>query len=114
QLARAADDKAAHAIRPEDDLNALRQLGTLIELSDKRRGIMASVADSLILGANVARRVQDSVSAQVKRAATRISGDTNAADLQAIVLRRAIDTLFAMRLMDPVEEREIIADYPPN
>src|SRR6185437_705968 len=114
QLAKPVDARAERAIKPEDDLNALRQLGTLIELSDAHRGIVASVSDSLILGANVARQVQDSVSAQVRRAAIRISGDSGAADLQAIRLRNAIDTLFSLRLMDPVEEKEIVADYAPT
>ena len=114
QLAKPADARAERAIRPEDDLGALRQLGTLVELSDPRRGIMALVSDSLILGANVARQVEDSVSAQIRGAAMRISGDSGAADLQAIRLRNAIDTLFSLRLMDPIEEREIVADYPPN
>jgi len=114
QLAKPADARAEKAIRGEDDLNALRQLGTLIELSDPRHGIVASVTDSLILGANVARQVQDSIAAQIRMAAIRISGDSNAMDLQALRLRNAIDTLFSLRLMDPVEERDIIADYPPN
>jgi hypothetical protein len=114
QLAKPADVRAERAIRPEDDLNALRQLGTLVELSDQRRGIAASVSDSLILGANVARQVQDSIAAQVRVAAMRISGDSGAPDLQAQRLRNAIDTLFSLRLMDPIEEREIVADYPPN
>ncbi len=114
QLAKPVSVQAERAIRAEDDLNALRQLGTLVELSDPRRGIVASVSDSLVLGANIARQVQDSVAAQVQRAATRISGDTNAAVLQAQRLRKAIDTLFTLRLMDPIEEREIVADFAPN
>jgi type VI secretion system protein ImpL len=114
QLAKPVDARAERAIDPQDDLQALRQLGTLVELSDPRRGIMASVSDSLILGANVARQVQDSVAAQVKNAAIRMSGDSLAADLQAGRLRTAMDTLFSLRLMDPIEESEIVADYAPN
>jgi len=36
------------------------------------------------------------VAAQVKRAAIRMSGDSGAADLQAIACENAIDTLFSL------------------
>jgi len=49
QLAKPADASAERPSSRKTIFNALRQLGTLIELSDARRGIMASVADSLIL-----------------------------------------------------------------
>jgi hypothetical protein len=114
QLSKPADARAERAINAEDDLNALRQLGTLVELSDPRRGIVASVSDTLILGANVARQVQDSIAVQIRRAAVRISGDSNAMDLQAARLRKSVDELFALRLMDPVDDLDIVADYPPN
>ena len=124
QLAKPANAQAELAIQPEDDLRALRQLATLVELSDARRGVVASMnevrrggaagADGSILGADLARLVQDSIRSQIRGAALRMSGDSGAAELQTQRLRRVIDTLFATRLMDPVEEREIVADFPPT
>ena len=124
QLAKPRNAQAERAIQPEDDLRALRQLATLVELSDLRRGVVASMnevrsggaggTDGTILGDDLARLVQDSIAAQLRSAALSMSGDSGAAELQAQRLRRVIDTLFATRLMDPVEEREIVADYPPT
>jgi type VI secretion system protein ImpL len=114
QLAKPRNAQAERAIQPEADLLALRQLAVLVELSDRRRGILAAVSDSNIVGSNPARLVQDSIVAQLRNAALAISGETGAADLQAERLRMVIDTVFSMRLMDPIEEGEIVADYGPH
>lgn len=114
QLSRPRNLQAERAIDPEADLRALRQLGTLVELSDIRRGIVATVSDSSILGTNLARLVQDSIAAQLRSAAVQISGDSGAANEAALRLRSVIDTLFTLHLMDAVEPREIVADFGPN
>ena len=114
QLAKPRNAQAERAIRPADDLTALRQLRTLVVLSDSSRGLVASGANATILKVNLARQVQDSIAAQLRTAAIWIRGDSGAIDLVTAHLRNAIDTLFSLRLMDPIEEREIVADFGPH
>lgn len=96
----------------QDDLDALRRLGALIELVDARGGLVATVSDSAILGVRLARVVQDSIESQLRFAAARIRRDTLSPSEAADSLKRVVGDLFRFRLMAPVENREIAADVP--
>ena len=100
--------------RPADDLRALEGLGALVELMDARRGVLASMGDSAVLGLRLARLVQDSVAAQLQVAAVRIAPDTLAPDSSARRLRNVIGRLHTYRLMQPVEGRSVTSEIQPN
>src|SRR6185503_6046615 len=98
----------------QEDLEALRGLGSLIELVDPKVGLVATVSDSAILGVRLARIVRDSIEAQLRFAAARIRRDTLAPSEAADSLKRVVGDLFRFRLMAPIENREIAADIPAS
>lgn len=117
QLAAAPTAAAERAIRPADDLRALNGLTALVKLMDPKAGLVATVSDSAILGARLARAVEDSIAARFRRAAWRIVGDTIAPDSAAARLRAAIERLSQYRLMERAEgglRRRISSEIHPN
>jgi hypothetical protein len=104
--------------RPEDDIRALRRLKALADLTDpardSRTSLMSTIRDSSPNGARVARAVQDSISARIAIAGTRILRDTLLADQAAQSLRAVLAELFAMRLLEPIENRAIEDELRPG
>jgi type VI secretion system protein ImpL len=100
--------------RPEDDLRALNALALLVQLTNPREGIVATVGDSVVLGTRVARRVQDSIGGRFARVAARIARDTVAPDTAVTRLRFAIERLYQLRMMRPMEDRTIQSDIKPG
>ncbi|HEU4995545.1 MAG TPA: type VI secretion system protein [Gemmatimonadaceae bacterium] len=96
------------------DLDALMNLASLIELVDPKRGLVATVSDSAILGVKLARLVQDSVEAQLRFAAARIRSDTLSPSDAADSLKRVVGELFRLRLMARAEGGEISGDLRAN
>lgn len=96
------------------DLDALMNLASLIELVDPKRGLVATVSDSAILGVKLARLVQDSVEAQLRFAAARIRRDTLSPSDAADSLKRVVGELFRLRLMARAEGGEISGDLRAN
>jgi type VI secretion system protein ImpL len=101
------------SIDPEKDLEALQGLGALVELVDGERSVMASVGDSAILGARLARAVGDSIAAHLELAAVRIAPDTLAPDSSAKRLRGVIGQLFRYRLMQPIAGKNLAGEIGP-
>lgn len=112
QLVPPANPRAA--INPEADLEALRGLAGLVELVDPRRGVVATVSDSPILGVRLARTVEDSVKAALDRAASFISRDTLSQQEAGNRLRFVIGSLSQYRLMARNEGRRIVGEMRPN
>ena len=102
------------ATNPAQDLDALRGLAELVELIDPRKGIIASVSDSAILGVRLARQVDDSVRAALDRAAAFIAKDTLSQQNAGNRLRTVIGNLFQYRLMARNEGRRIAGEMRPN
>lgn len=114
QLAPRTTAQAERAVKPEEDLQALHGLAALVDLLDPKRGLVASVSDSAILGVKLARAIEDSIASQLTLAAVRISRDTLAPEDAAKRLRTVIGQLYQYRLMDRSEERQIASDIRPN
>lgn len=112
QLAPPASSRAA--INPEQDLEALRGLAALVELVDPRRGVVATVSDSAILGVRLARAVEDSVKAALDRAAGFIAKDTLSNAEAGNRMRAVIGNLSQYRLMARNEDRRIAGELRPN
>lgn len=114
QLAPRTTPQAERALKPEEDLIALYGLAALVDLLDPKRGLVATVSDSAILGVKLARAIEDSIAAQLRLAAVRIARDTLAPEDAAKRLRTVIGQLFAYRLMERSEERQIASEIGPN
>jgi type VI secretion system protein ImpL len=114
QLAPPANARAEAAIRPDDDLEALRGLAALVALVDPKTGVLASVSDSAILGVRLARVVEDSIKAAIDRAATTIARDTLSPMDAGSRLRTVIGNLFHYRLMTRSEGRRVVSELRPN
>jgi type VI secretion system protein ImpL len=102
------------AVDPERDLEALRGLAGLVDLVDPRKGVVAAVSDSAILGVRLARQVEDSVRAALDRAASFIARDTLSQQDAGNRLRTVIGSLFQYRLMARNEGRTIAGELRPN
>jgi hypothetical protein len=100
--------------RPEDDLRALRRIRDLVELTDPKKGLVATIRDPSPSGARVARAVQDSIGVRIGTIATRVLRDNMLVDQASQRLHSVLDGLFAMRLMEPVEGRRIADDLEPG
>lgn len=106
---------AERAISPEDDLEALNGLAAFVTLLDPKAGVVATVSDSAILGMPLARVVEDSIAARFRRLALQLVRDSiSHPDSSAARLRSAIGRLYAHRMMDRTEGRNIAADIRPN
>ncbi len=114
QLSPRTTPAAERAVRPEDDLAALDGLAALVDLVDPKKGIVATVSDSAILGVRLARMVEDSIAAHLRLAAVRIAPDTLSPDSSAKRLRNVVSQLYQFRLMRPVEHREIVGEIRPH
>ena len=114
QLAPRGTPQALRAINPDDDLSALFGLAALVDVVDPKRGLVASVSDSAILGVRIARMVEDSVQAQLRFVAARLRADTLSPSEAADSLKHAMTELFKSRLMLPRENRTVTADITPN
>ena len=114
QLAPRETPAAARAVKPEDDLQALRGLSALVDLSDPTTGLIGTVSDSVILGLKLARIVQDSIAAELRLAAIRIGRDTVAPATAEARLRDAIARLFDLRFMERGDDREVAGDIQPK
>lgn len=99
---------------PDDDLRALRRLRELADLTDKTTGLVTTIRDSSPSGTRVARAVQDSIGARLSIVATSVLRDTLLADQAAVRLRSVLTSLFAMRLMEPIEGRQIEDELRPG
>ncbi|MEO5568625.1 MAG: hypothetical protein ABIR92_09040, partial [Gemmatimonadaceae bacterium] len=100
--------------RPEDDLRALRRLRDLADLTDPKIGLAAMIRDPSPSGSRVAKAVQDSINARLTVAATLVLRDTLLPDQASQRLRSVLSGLFAMRLMEPVEDRTIADELRPG
>jgi type VI secretion system protein ImpL len=114
QLAPRTTPQAERAVKPEEDLAALQGLAALVDLLDPKRGLVARISDTEILGAKLARTIEDSIAAQLRLAAVQISRDTLAPEDAARRLRTVIGQLFQYRLMDRTSGRLISSDIRPN
>jgi type VI secretion system protein ImpL len=114
QLAPRTTPQAERAVKPEEDLLALHGLAALVDLLDPKRGLVATVSDSAILGVKLARAIEDSIASQLTLAAVRIARDTLAPEDAAKRLRTVIGQLYEYRLMDRSEERQVASDLRPN
>jgi type VI secretion system protein ImpL len=114
QLSPRATPAMERAIRPEDDLRALSGLSALVQLVDRKSGIVATIGDSAILGVRLARTVEDSITAHFARVAKQIVRDAVSPDSSPGRLRIAIERLYSFRMMDPTEDRRIASDIRPN
>jgi type VI secretion system protein ImpL len=93
--------------RPEDDLRALRRVRDLINLTDPRTGLAATVRDATPAGRNMARSLQDSIARRIEVVGTRVLRDTLLPDQASQRIRSVLGGLFAMRLLEPVRDRQI-------
>lgn len=100
--------------RVDDDLRALRRLNSLVTLTDPKTGLVASITDSSRLGRSLAKAIQDSIGTRFGFAAARILKDTLAPDQAGVRLQSVLKGLFATRLMDEVENNEIVDDLRPG
>jgi hypothetical protein len=114
QLAPRSTPQALRAVNPEEDLQALFGLSALVDLVDAKRGLVATVSDSTILGVRIARMVEDTVESQLRLAAARIREDTLSPTEAADSLKKAVSELFRFRLMLPREGRRVSAEILPN
>lgn len=114
QLSPRSTVAAAARVRPEDDLEALKGLGALVELVDAKKGVVAVLSDSAILGVRLARVVEDSILAQLRLGAVRIAPDTVSPDSSARRLRTIIGQVFESRLMERIERPGVIDVIGPN
>lgn len=114
QLAPRTTPASQRALRPEDDLLALRGLGALVMLSDKDSGLVKSVSDSAILGMKLARIVEDSVGAELRLVALRIGRDTTSPAASEARLRDVIRRLFQLRFMERSTQRSVSGEIQPN
>jgi type VI secretion system protein ImpL len=114
QLAPRITAAAAARVRAEDDLEALKGLGALVELVDSEKGVVAALSDSAILGIPLARAIEDSIRAQLRLAAVRIAPDTVSPDSSAKRLRTVIGQVFSSRLMDRIERPSVTESIGPN
>jgi type VI secretion system protein ImpL len=114
QLAPRTNPQALRAVNPDDDLSALFGLSALVDIVDAKRGLVATVSDSTILGMRIARMVEDSVDAQLRFVAARLRADTLSPSEAADSLKHTITELFKSRLMLPRENRSVSADIGPN
>jgi type VI secretion system protein ImpL len=114
QLAPRTTPQAERAVKPEQDLAALHGLAALVDLLDTKRGLVARISDTEILGVKLARAIEDSIASELTRAAVRIARDTLAPEDAANRLRTVIGQLYQYRLMDRIEGRQIANDIAPN
>lgn len=114
QLAPRSTPQALRAVNPEEDLQALFGLSALVDLVDAKRGLVATVSDSAILGMAIARMVEDSINTQLRLVAARIRQDTLSPTDAADSLKKAIAELFHYRLMLPREGRQVSNAIKPN
>jgi type VI secretion system protein ImpL len=114
QLTPRATPQLARAVRPEDDLAALRGLEALVTLSSPDSGLVALVTDAPIFGLRIARLVQDSVTNQLRMTATMIGRDSLSSEESLQRLRTVVDRLFQLRFMERSEERTVLGEIPPN
>ena len=119
QVARSAGEQLApgvndREINPEADLEALRGLRALVDLSDRQRGLVATVSDSAIFGIKLARMVEDSIAAELRMAGLRIFRDTVAPAEAESRLRGMVRQLFALRLMETSSADDVRAEIEPG
>jgi type VI secretion system protein ImpL len=114
QLAPRATPQAERAVNPQDDLLALRRVAALVDLTDAKHGLVASVTDSGMFGVGLAHAIQDSIDAQLQLIATRIARDSLAPEPAAERLKRVITVLFEYRFMEPVEGRSVSNELRAN
>ncbi len=98
------------AANPDADLDALRRLNDLAVLTDSKKGIVAMVSDSTILGLRIAREVRDSIGAYLGYAAIRVLRDTMSTAAARQRLESVLTGLFSLRLLEPGEGREVDDD----
>lgn len=114
QLAQRATAAQERAIRPADDLRALRGLAALVDLVDKDSGLVKAVSDSAILGLKLASIVEDSINAELRTVATRIGRDTTSPPAAEARLKEVVTRLFQLRFMDTTSGRAVAGDLLPN
>jgi type VI secretion system protein ImpL len=114
QLSPRATPQAERAVNPQDDLLALRRVAALVDLTDAKHGLVASVTDSGMFGVGLAHAIQDSIDVQLQLIATRIARDSLAPEPAAERLKHVITTLFQYRFMEPVEGRSVSSELRAN
>lgn len=105
---------AERTVDPAADLDALRGLAALVELSDRRRGLVATVSDSAIFGMKLARIVEDSIGVEMRMAGLRIWRDSLAPAEAESRLRAFIGQLFQLRLMEPPNDLTVSGEIAPQ
>jgi type VI secretion system protein ImpL len=98
--------------RSEDDLRALRHLNTLVTITDPKSGLLATLGDSTVNGTRITKAVQDSINARFRAVATRVLKDTLLPDQAAARLRSVLTGLFTMRLLEPIQAKEVPGEIP--
>ena len=114
QLAPGATAAAERAADPQADIDALRGLRALTELSDGQRGLVKTVSDSAIFGLRLARIVEDSIRAELRSASRRIWRDSANPVEAETRLRGFINQLFALRLMERPGDLQVAAEIAPQ
>ena len=111
--ARALGSSSA-AARPEDDLDGLGRIKSLIDLTDPKIGLVATVSDSTILGARLARSIQDSVGVYLGTTAVRVLRDLLPTDGARTRMVSVVSELYKLRLLEPGQGREISDELKPG
>lgn len=114
QLAPRVNLQAELRVNPAADLVALRGLGAIVELAHPKRGLVATLSDSAILGVPLTPLIEDSIGAQLRLAAVRIARDTIAPDQQGQRLRTVLQNLFDLRFMERSAGRHVAGELRPN
>ena len=114
QLAPRNTAAAERAVEPSADIEALRGLRALVELSDRQTGLVKSVSDSAIFGLKLARIIEDSISAELRMAGLRMWRDSLAPAEAETRLRGFVSQLFQLRLMERPNQLEVAGEIAPQ
>ena len=104
----------AGAVDPAADLEALRGLHALIQLSDRQKGLVATVSDSAIFGMKLARILEDSIGVELRMAGLRMWRDSLAPADAETRLRNFVTQLFQLRLMDATNDARVLPEIEPR
>jgi len=114
QLAPRNNAAAERAVDPAADIEALRGLRALVELSDRQTGLVKSVSDSTIFGMRLARIIEDSIGAELRLAGLRMWRDSISPVEAEARLRSFVGQLFQLRLMERPVDIELAAEIAPQ
>jgi type VI secretion system protein ImpL len=114
QLAPRNNAAAERGADPQQDLDALRGLRALVDLSDKQTGLVASVSDSAIFGLKLARIVEDSIAVELRSAGMRMWRDSLTPIEAEGRLRAFVKQLFQLRLMERPADATVIGEIAPQ